>query len=156
MWSYRPWAKYGNAWCSARLGQPRPGSRAYVATALESRRGCGVPWGWVMGLIGGGGRGAYAAFASCWSDLGPQVFGMEKRRGWLCQTQGRRWARPEGRERGKGERKEGKGVTATKWGQHWFSVGSGNCPNLVVCHVDSLMPSCSWYTRSGSHTRVAS
>jgi len=35
-------------------------------------------------------------------------------------------------------------------------LGQVNCPNLAVCHMDSFVPSCSQYKRSGSHTRVAS
>jgi len=37
--------------------------------------------------------------------------------------------------------------------QCWFGM---SCPNLAVCRVDSLVPSCSRYERSGSHTRVTS
>ena len=31
-----------------------------------------------------------------------------------------------------------------------------SCPNLAVCHMDSLVPSCSRYKRSGSHTSIVS
>jgi len=69
----------------------------------------GVPRGWVVGLIGGGRQRGLRSLHQQPSNQGGHASKAWKKRGQLCQTQGRGWAIPERRGRGKGREGKGKG-----------------------------------------------